>query len=76
MEKILFNAKEACCFLGISKSTLLRLSDANELKKDSGVRETSSLAQTGFRNLCSKLADYNLTKQIKVLQFLVWQQSA
>jgi len=34
------------------------------------------LAQTGFRNLCSKLADYNLTKQIKVLQFLVWQQSA
>jgi excisionase family DNA binding protein len=33
MEKILFNVKEACCFLGISKSTLLRLSDANELKK-------------------------------------------
>ena len=33
MEKILFNAKEACCFLGISKSTLLRLSDANKLKK-------------------------------------------
>jgi len=33
MEKILFNAKEACCFLGISKSTLRRLSDANELKK-------------------------------------------
>ena len=33
MEKILFNAKEACCFLGMSKSTLLRLSDANKLKK-------------------------------------------
>ena len=33
MEKILFNAKEACCFLGISKSTLLRLSDANKLQK-------------------------------------------
>lgn len=33
MEKILFNAKEACCFLGVSKSTLLRLSDANKLKK-------------------------------------------
>ena len=33
MEKILLNAKEACCFLGISRSTLLRLSDANTLKK-------------------------------------------
>ena len=33
MEKILLNAKEACYFLGISKSTLLRLSDANKLKK-------------------------------------------
>ena len=33
MEKILFNAKEACCFLGISKSTLLRLTDANKLQK-------------------------------------------
>ena len=33
MEKILLNAKEACCFLGISRSTLLRLSDAHKLKK-------------------------------------------
>lgn len=33
MEKILFNAKEACCFLGISRSTLLRLSETNKLKK-------------------------------------------
>lgn len=33
MEKILLNAKEACCFLGISRSTLLRLSETNKLKK-------------------------------------------
>ena len=33
MEKILFNAKEACYFLGVSKSTLFRLSDSSELKK-------------------------------------------
>lgn len=33
MEKILLNAKEACCFLGISRSTLLRLSETKKLKK-------------------------------------------
>ena len=56
MEKILFNAKEACCFLGISKSTLLRLSDANKLRKLQVSERRVAWMKCDLQNYVAKVA--------------------